>query len=120
MGEKESPTNLPWQIFNTAEFAKFGQMQTEALSNAQLELSNLLQEASEDWRSRAELERKLATELMSKLTTAKTLPDAAKAYQEWMVRRIDMVAKDGQKILADGQKYVSALSRFLPRGDASK
>ena len=88
MSPKKSSTKSPAQAVSPQDFAKLGQMQADALSEAQRELSTFLQQATEDWRSRAEVERELATELTNNLMAAKTLPDAAAAYQQWMARRI--------------------------------
>lgn len=104
----------PWQAFDPAEFAKLGQVQANALSEAQQELSKFLQQASEDWRSRAELERELVTELTNNLTAAKSLPEAATAYQQWMARRIELMTKDSQKFFADNQTFMNTMSRFFP------
>jgi Phasin protein len=115
------PSNEPstkWMLpaFNPADFAKLGKEQADALLDMQQELSKLIEQANKDWLARAEVERDLASELATKLTAAKTLPDAAKAYQEWMSRRMETLTKDSQKFFADSQKFVGSMSRFLSNG----
>lgn len=108
--------SIKWPMFNPADFAKFGKEQTEAISDMQKEFSKLLEQANADWMARVELERDLASDLTTKLSSAKTLPDAAKAYQEWMARRMETMSKDSQKFFADSQKFVSSMNRFLTSG----
>lgn len=98
--------------------ARFGQQQAEAFLAMQRELYALAEEANRNWLSRAELERKLAAELVTSLTGAKTPADAADVYQEWMTRRMKLLAEDGQKLFDDGQKFVAAATRFLSNGAA--
>lgn len=116
MSTNESPPKWTLPVFNPTAFAGFGKDQTDALMEMQRELSKLIERANEDWLARVELERNMATELTSKLTSAKSLPDAAKAYQEWMSRRIETMTKDSQKFFADSQKFVSSMNRFLANG----
>jgi len=108
--------SMKWPMFNPADFSKFGKEQAEALADIQKEFSKLIEQANVDWMARVELERELASELTSKLSSAKSLPDAAKAYQEWMARRMETMSKDSQKFFADSQKFVTSMNRFLSGG----
>jgi hypothetical protein len=82
----------------------------------QKEFTKLIEQANADWLSRMEQERELASDLAAKLSSAKSLPDAAKAYQEWMGRRMETIAKDSQKFFADSQKLMTSMNRFLSSG----
>lgn len=116
MSPKESPTSSPPPTFNAGEFAKFGQKQADAFLGMQREFFSVIEQANRDWAVRAELEREMAAELAAKLSSAKTLPDAAKAYQEWMGRRLATLTEDGQKFLADSQKLVTSATRLFANG----
>jgi hypothetical protein len=107
---------MKWPMFNPVDFTKFGKEQSEALSDMQKEFSKLLEQANADWMARVELERDLASDLTAKLSSAKSLPDAAKAYQEWMARRMETMSKDSQKFFTDSQKFVTSMNRFLTSG----
>lgn len=108
--------SMKWPMFNPADFTKFGKEQSDALADIQKEFSKLIEQANADWLARVELERELASELTAKLSSAKSLPDAAKAYQEWMGRRMETMSRDGQKFFADSQKFVSSMNRFMTSG----
>lgn len=116
MSTNEPPPNWTLPIFNPAAFAAFGKDRTDALMDMQRELTRLIEQANEDWLARVEQERAMATELTAKLSSAKSLPDAAKAYQEWMSRRIETMTKDSQKFFADSQKFVASMNRLMSNG----
>jgi hypothetical protein len=110
---------MKWPMFNPADFSKFGKEQADALADIQKEFSKLIEQANADWMARIELERELASDLTTKLSSAKSLPDAAKAYQEWMARRMETMSKDSQKFFADSQKFVTSMNRFMSNGGRS-
>lgn len=116
MSPNEPSTKWPMPMFNPADFTKFGKEQADALADMQKEFSKLIEQANADWLARVELERDLASELTTKLSSAKSLPDAAKAYQEWMARRMETMSKDSQKFFTDSQKFVTSMNRFLASG----
>lgn len=114
MSAVTSSTNWPPQVLDMTGFAIFGQKQSQALTEAQQEWTRLFQQANDDWRARIALERDMAAELTSELTAAKTLPDAAAAYQKWMTRHFELMAKDSQKLMESSQTFATSMSRLLP------
>jgi hypothetical protein len=106
--KSSSPNLLP------AEFAEMGKKRVEDFVNVQTEFVEKLQEMNRQWFDRAQSEAKLASELASKLTAARSIPDAMAAYQEWTSRRFEMMAEDGKQLLADTQKFMEAATRLLP------
>jgi hypothetical protein len=114
MSANTSSTKWPPQVFDMAEFAKLGQEQSQALTEAQKEWTRLFQQANDDWRDRIALERNMAAELTGELTAARTLPDAAAAYQKWMARHFELMAKDSQKLMDSSQTFAASMSRLLP------
>ena len=64
------------------EFAEMEKKRVEDFVNAQTELVEKLQEMNRQWFHRAQSEANLASELASKLTAARSIPDAMAAYQE--------------------------------------
>jgi predicted phage tail protein len=109
-------TKWPMPMFNPADFTKLGKEQADALNDMQKEFAKLIEQANADWLARMEQERELASDLAAKLAAAKSLPDAAKAYQDWMGRRMETITKDSQKFFADSQKLVTSMNRFMSTG----
>jgi len=112
--KSSSPNLLP------AEFAEMGKKRVEDFVNAQTEFVEKLQEMNRQWFDRAQSEANLASELASKLTAARSIPDAMAAYQEWASRRFEMMAEDGKHLLADTQKLTEAATHLLPNGSLFK
>lgn len=112
MADKDPPKSA----FDPAGFGQFGGQQAEAFTSMQRELFSMVEEANKNWMKRAELERDMATELVTSLSAAKTLPDAAKAYQDWMTKRMQTLTEDGQKLFSESQKFITAATKFMPPG----
>ncbi len=112
--EKFSPAHL-----TSAELAAMGKKRIEELFGAQTELLEKLEESNRQWFKRAESEAKLASEFTSKLTAARSIPDALTACQEWGSRRFELMAEDGKHLVADAQKFMEAGARLLANGWSS-
>lgn len=116
MSSNVPSTKWPLPTFDQADFTKLGNVQADAIADIQKEVSEFVEQANADWLARMALEQELASELASKLSAAKSLPDAVKAYQEWMGRRLETMTKDSQRFFADSQKFVTSMNRFLSNG----
>jgi hypothetical protein len=110
---KDSSTKTPLPGFDFADVGKLGQKQADAFLDMQRQLWNLVEEANRSWVARAQLERDLASDLANQLSAAKTLPDVAKVYQDWAGRRLQVLADDNRRLVADSQKLMSAATQFF-------
>ena len=104
--EKSSP-------FSPLEFAVIGKRYVDELGKAQVELVGKLQEMNRQWLDRMNTEANLTSEFTSKLTSARSVPEAMTACQDWTSRRLEMIAEDGQHILDDAQKIATTGARLL-------
>src|SRR6516164_2968477 len=102
--------------FVPAAFGETGRKQFEAALEVQKELLGTLEEMNRAWLARAQSGVALASELVGKLATARTMPDAAAAWQECMNRQMEMFAENSRQMLADsvGQPRLSG----FPSGGA--
>ena len=89
-------------------FGEFATAQTEQLSN--------FQETNRQWLNRVQAEVNLASELVSKLTAARSIPNAMSAYQEWGSRRLEMMAEDTKRLLDNTQKFMQTSARLIANG----
>jgi hypothetical protein len=106
--------------FTPAEFIAVGKQRLDATLEVQTELLANLQEINPAWVARAQSELDLASELTSRLTAARSLPDAATACQEWASKRTAMLAEDGRRLVTDSQKFVDTGARLFSDGWPSK
>lgn len=101
-----------------ANLSKAGKRHVETISAMQADVVKELQEIGEHWTARAKSETDLASELLGKLTSARSIPESATAYQEWAIRRAQMAVEDGQRLLADNVKLMETAARLFSDGGA--
>lgn len=98
--------------------SKAGKKHVEAISAMQSDVFKELQEIGEYWTARAKTETDLASELVGKLTSARSIPESATAYQEWAIRRAQMAVEDGQRLFTDNVKLMETAARLFSNGGA--
>jgi hypothetical protein len=101
------------------EFVEMGKQRVEALMEMQQELFNVFQEINQAWFDRVRSAATINSELIAKLTAARSMPETAEAYQQCVGKRMEMLVEDGRRLLADSQKIVSLGSKFLTNGSAA-
>src|SRR5262249_35250237 len=104
--------------FNSSEFATLGKKRIEAFVTAQTELFEELQEANRHWLDRFQSEANLASEYASKLSSARTIPDAMAVSRDWATRYFQMLAEDGKHFADDTRKFMETGARFFTNGPA--
>ena len=104
--------NWPGSTFTPGAFGEIGKKQAEM----QKEFLDTLEEINRAWLARAQSGVTLASELVGKLTTARSVPEAAAAYQECMTRHMELFAEDGRRIVADSEKLMRASARLFSNG----
>jgi hypothetical protein len=75
-----------------------------------------LEEINRAWVARAQSGVTLASELVSKLAAARSVPEAAAAYQECMTRHMELFAEDGRRMVADSEKLMRVSARLFSNG----
>jgi hypothetical protein len=103
-----------------AEPAAAGFGKLTKVGDAMIEMQELIfdtfEEMNERCLARMVEETNLAAEVGTKLTAARTLPDAAELCQYWIARRMELLAQQGQQIVVDGQKFVQEAADVLSTG----
>jgi hypothetical protein len=94
--------------------APFGEMGARSMTaglRLQKEMIDLLSEVSREWFERATSEAELAMRLPNKLTSARSVPDAFSAYQEWLNEWMGMFGEDSRRLMSDGRKFIDVSVR---------
>jgi hypothetical protein len=113
-GSSAAPSSFP------ADLVGLGKKRLEAFFEAQSKLVDTLPVLSREWMSYAEAERDLSADLLAKLTAARSIPESAKAYQEWLDRRMDMLADETRTMLDDARKLADVGARLFAIDMAGK
>jgi hypothetical protein len=103
MAQEQATQALP------PEFAAMGQKSIEQMTGMQKGFLSALQELNRHWISGVNAEAALASELLDKLSAAKSLPDAAMAYQGCMNRQMEIIAENSRQMLAASEKLMPHL-----------
>ncbi len=118
MAKAEKSTASATPNSSAANLSKAGKKHVDAISAMQADVFKELQEIGEHWTARAKSESDLASELLGKLTSARSIQEAATAYQEWAIRRAQMAVEDGQRLFTDNVKLMETAARLLSNGGA--
>ncbi len=106
LSDQSNDIPLPFN-FDPSAFAAVGQKRLEELAAIQNELFQEIQEANRRWTERLLAETKLSAEFASRMMSTGSIPEAINIMQEWTSHRFEMVAKDGQRLLDDTQKFIA-------------
>jgi DNA replication initiation complex subunit (GINS family) len=91
----------------------------EELAEIQSDLFEEIREASQNWLDRMQSEATLASDFSSKLTASQSIADTTTACQEWAKRRMELFTEDGQRLMANSQKFMDKATQFLSNGRLS-
>jgi hypothetical protein len=114
--DQRGPGKPPLPNMDPAEFADMTRKQVDTMVGMQKEFMKNFEEANQVWAARMQAETALATEFAGKLSAARSLPETTSILQEWMTRRMALLAEDSQRFATDMQKVMSATTRLMPPG----
>jgi hypothetical protein len=80
-------------------------------ANTQRELLDKQQETNRGWLDRMQAEANLVSDLGSKLTAARSIPDMMTAWQFWAARRAEMITEDRMHLLTNYQMFADTLAQ---------
>ena len=86
------------------QFAEMGQKSIKTMMGMQKGFLDAFQEINQQWISGVSAETALASEFFTKLASAKSIPDAAIAYQSCANRQMELLAESGRQFMAASEK----------------
>jgi hypothetical protein len=104
-----------------AKIAEIGAKQTAALVKMQAQVFDVLQgqvfDVLQGWNrqclARAQSEAELATATADKLMSARSIPETATAYREWLDRRMNLFGEDSEQFFTESQKILDLGGQHL-------
>jgi hypothetical protein len=109
--EKSSLPNL-----TPTGLAAMGEKRMEEFAKVQAVIFSTLHETHRRWLGRMQSEARLASEFTERVTRARSMPDAMAACREWTSHRLEMMADEGNHLLAESRKVMETGARFLSDG----
>lgn len=89
---------------------------TEAAMSLQKELLESYEQASRAWLARVQSEIALWSDLATKLTATRTVPEALEAYSKCVSQRMQMAADDGRRLADESQQITQKIAKSLGNG----
>lgn len=90
----------------TQSFGEMGVRSVTAGLRMQKEMLEVFNDISREWFERATSEAELAFRLPNKLTSARSIPDAFSAYQEWLGEWINKCGEDSRRLISDSTRIL--------------
>jgi len=113
-GASQSDTAAAKQV--SMEPLKLGEAQTEKAHAMQKELLGAYEQINRAWVARVKAEADFWSDLATKVSGARSVPDALGAYQQCLVQRMQMAAEDGRRLVDDSQKMMTTITRAMSNG----
>src|SRR5262249_15124498 len=88
-------------------------------ANLQKELLETYEQASRAWLERVQTETALWSELATKLSATRSVPEALGVYQKCAARRMQMTAEDGRKLFDECRNITQKITRAMTNGWSS-
>jgi hypothetical protein len=114
MATKETLSTLKAGV--SPDVGNWGQPQPEAALNLQKAILESCEQASRTWIDRMQSEISLWSDLASKLSSTKSVPEAFETYTKCMSQRMQMAADDGRKLVEEAQQITQKFAQSLGNG----
>lgn len=101
-------------------FGKIGKEQTDAMVNMQREILDAYEQANRAWLARVKSEVEFWSELASKLSATRSVPEAMETYQQSVAQRMQMATEDGRRLTEDCQKIMQKFGGSISNGWPTK
>ncbi len=97
-------------------FLNWGQERTEAALSLQKELLQSYEQASQAWLGRVKSEVALWSDVATKLTAARTVPEVLETYSKCVSERMKMAVDDGRRLADEAQQITQKITKSLGNG----
>lgn len=91
----------------------------DSMIDVQRQILEYAAELNQAWATRAKTESELATTLASKLAAARSVPDAAAAWQECFQQQMQLNAEDARRLMEQNQRFMRVGADIFTNGGAA-
>jgi len=110
--------NKYWEdFFMTPDITQIGKQNFDTFAAIQKQALDALAKANQEWIDCAKQEAKLTSTLAQKVTTAKSIPEATAAYQEWVSQQIELLSSQTRKAVDATQDFTKACAQIVSNGN---
>ncbi len=108
MGSKDNMSSVAGQFG-----ANIMQERAEATVALQKEILEAYEQASRAWLERVQSEVAMWSDVATKLTASRSVPEALEVYIKCVSQRMQMTAEDGQRLFKDYQQITQKITNAL-------
>jgi hypothetical protein len=106
--------NKYWEdFFMTPDITQIGKQNFDTFAAIQKQALDALAKANQEWIDCAKQEAKLTSTLAQKVTTAKSIPEATAAWQEWVSQQIDLISGQAKKAFDETQNFTKTYAQIV-------
>ena len=116
MTQKEDQFSSNLSHLMSPDIAKIGRQNFEMLAAVQKEFLDVLSKANREWLASINEEATLTSNFTRKATTAKSIPEAAAAFQEWTSQEIELSSRRAKQIMEATQDFTRACTKIIGNG----
>lgn len=88
----------------------------DSMIDVQRQFLEYAAELNQAWATRAKTESELATALAGRLAAARSVPDAAAAWQECLQRQMQLNAEDARRLVEQNQRFMRVGADIFTNG----
>ena len=100
-----------------ASIFTLGKQQSAAMLSMQRELVEAYEQASRTWLARVQSEAEFWSDLASRLSTTRSIPEAMQSYQQCVSQRMQMAADDARRLSEEWAKTVQKITGSLLKSE---
>ena len=105
------------KVAEEASIFTLGKQQSAAMLSMQRELVEAYEQASRTWLARVQSEAQFWSELASRLSTTRSVPEAIQSYQQSVSERMQMAAEDARRLSDEWAKAVQRITGSLLKSE---
>jgi hypothetical protein len=98
------------------EFVAMGKKHFDECAKVQTEFLGRLRDANQKWINHVQAEIRSFSDFGAKLIAARSIPEAATAYQDLATRHMEMANECAKHFLAESRAFMETGSRILSKG----
>ena len=113
MAQKESSVSPVFSQLINPEIAGLGQKNLEALTAVQKQFFDAVNKANREWLACLNDEATLTSTFAKKVTSAKSIPEAAAVCQEWAGQQMELFSKQAKKVFEEAQDFTQSCTKIM-------
>jgi hypothetical protein len=119
MTQKESSVSPVFSQLINPDIAGLGQKNLETLITVQRQFFDAVNKANREWLACLNDGATLTSTFAKKMTSAKSIPEAAAVYQEWGGQQMELFSRQAKKVFEEAQDFAQSCTKIMADGEGN-